>query len=59
MIAVLKVAFAVCLLVVMFLMGYWDGRRDGWSNGYNAGWQDGLEQKSFNNDQCRIYRCDR
>lgn len=45
-----KVIFGICLLIVTFFIGYWDGRREGWSNGYNAGWQDGLEQKSFNND---------
>jgi len=49
-VVLLKVLFATCLLVAMFLMGYKSGRRDGWLNGYNAGWQDGLEQKSLNDD---------
>lgn len=53
-VVLLKVVFATSLLVIMFLMGYWEGRRAGWTHGYNIGYQDGhsdgLEQKSLNDD---------
>lgn len=45
----------ICVVIVTaFFLGYWDGRRVGWTHGYNTGYQDGhsdgLEQKSLNND---------
>lgn len=39
------------VITIAFFLGYWDGRRAGWTNGYNIGYQDGhkegLSQKTY------------